>query len=202
MWGMSHPKRRKFDAALLERLLGDFVAELKPMAHDPRLDDLRQVLTLVDGTWLTALPRMARWALWQEDRRDKRGAKAHVQFAVLKGVPVRATITDAHTSEAGVLKAHLGPGRLYVLDRGCAETTSTPSPPRPTSTALRNAYPSPSASAPQIGARFTAWPQSLRNRHGCCAGPGQPETRRPEMPWFPGEAADGQPLPSGRRCIR
>ena len=110
-----------FDAALLERLLGDFVAELKPMAHDPRLDDLRQVLTLVDGTWLTALPRMARWALWQESSRDRRGAKAHVQFEVLKGVPVAATITDAHTCEAGVLKAHLGPGRLYVVDRGYAE---------------------------------------------------------------------------------
>jgi len=110
-----------FDASLLEGLISELVQDLQPLPHDARLDQIGQVLTLVDGTWLTALPRLARWALWQESSRDRRGAKAHVQFEVLKGVPVAATITDAHTSEAGVLKAHLGPGRLYVVDRGYAE---------------------------------------------------------------------------------
>jgi hypothetical protein len=110
-----------FDPALLEGLIGELVAELKPMAHDARLDDVRGLLTLVDGTYLTALPALARWALWQEGKRDKRAAKAHVQFEVLKGVPVAATITNAHASETDVLAARLQAGRLYVLDRGYAE---------------------------------------------------------------------------------
>ena len=110
-----------FDPALVEGLIGELVAELKPVAHDARLDDVRGLLTLVDGTYLTALPSLARWALWQEDKRGKHAAKAHVQFEVLKGVPVAATITHAHASETAVLRAHLQPGRLYVVDRGYAE---------------------------------------------------------------------------------
>ena len=110
-----------FDPALLEGLLGELVADLKPLAHDARLDEVRGLLTLVDGTYLTALPVVARWALWQEGKRGKRAAKAHVQFEVLKGVPVAATITDAHASEIEVLRRRLQAGRLYVLDRGYAE---------------------------------------------------------------------------------
>lgn len=110
-----------FDARLLEGVLGELVAELKPVPHDARFDSVKEVLTLVDGTWLTDLPRVARWALWQEDRRHKRGAKAHVEFEVLRGVPVAATITDAHAAETAVLKERLRPGRLYVVDRGYAE---------------------------------------------------------------------------------
>lgn len=109
-----------FDASLLEGLVGELVRDLAPLPHDARLDQVREILTLADGTWLTALPRLAHWALWQEDRRDKRAAKAHVQFEVLRGVPVRATITDAHASEPAVLKARLEAGRLYVVDRGYA----------------------------------------------------------------------------------
>jgi hypothetical protein len=40
----------------VEGLIGELVAELKPVAHDARLDDVRGLLTLVDGTYLTALP--------------------------------------------------------------------------------------------------------------------------------------------------
>jgi hypothetical protein len=109
-----------FDAALLREIVGELVEELRPLPHDARLDQVKDILTLVDGTWLTDLPRVARWALWQEDRRDKRGAKAHVEFEVLKGVPVAATVTNAHTSEPAVLEASLRPGRLYVVDRGYA----------------------------------------------------------------------------------
>jgi len=110
-----------FDASLLEGLLGDLVQQLRPLPHDVRLDAVSDILTLVDGTWLTDLPRVARWALWQETRRDRRGAKAHVEFEVLRGVPVAATITPAHTAETAVLKARLQAGRLYVIDRGYAE---------------------------------------------------------------------------------
>jgi hypothetical protein len=112
---------RVFDPTLLEGIIRQLVAELKPVTHDRRLDDVRGLLTLVDGTYLTALPALAHWALWQEDKRGKHAAKAHVQFEVLKGVPVAATITHAHASETAVLRANLQPGRLYVMDRGYAE---------------------------------------------------------------------------------
>ena len=110
-----------FDPDLLEGLVGELVADLKPLAHDARLDQVPGLLTLVDGTYLTALPALARWALWQEDKRGKHAAKAHVQFELLRGVPVAAALTDAHASEIDTLRARLQAGRLYVIDRGYAE---------------------------------------------------------------------------------
>jgi hypothetical protein len=107
-----------FDASLLEELLGELVRELKPVPHDARLDQVDKILTLVDGTYLTALPALARWALWEDD--THRAAKAHVQFEVLKGVPVAAAITNGQASETQVLQERLEPGRLYVIDRGYA----------------------------------------------------------------------------------
>jgi len=73
-----------FDAELFADLIGEVAAELQPMPHDVRLEQVRQVLTVVDGTCLTALPKIVRWALWKPDRP---AAKAHVAFEVLKGVP-------------------------------------------------------------------------------------------------------------------
>ena len=91
---------------------------LKPVPHDARLDQVQEIITLVDGTCLTALPRVVRWALYQT---DQRAAKAHVQFEVLKGVPVEADITAANVAEPATLKQQLRPGRCYVIDRGYAE---------------------------------------------------------------------------------
>ena len=110
-----------FDASLLEGILGELVRELKPVPHDARLDQVDKILTLVDGTYLTALPALVHWALWQEEKRGQRAAKAHVQFEVLKGVPVAATITSGQASETQVLRERLEPGRLYVIDRGYAQ---------------------------------------------------------------------------------
>ena len=106
-----------FDADLLKGVVEELAAELRPLPHDPRLDDVQKILTLVDGTVLAALPKMV-WALWQ----DKHNAlKAHVQFELLKGVPVWAPITDANADEREVLAANLQAGRVYVTDRGYAK---------------------------------------------------------------------------------
>jgi hypothetical protein len=104
-----------FDAELLKGLMGELAGQLQPLPHDPRLSDLGAILTLVDGTLLDALPKMA-WALWKDDRH--RALKAHVHYELLKGVPVRATLTPARQHENHVLRAQLEAGRLYVLDRG------------------------------------------------------------------------------------
>ena len=106
-----------FDAELLKELIGELAQELKPLPHDARLDQVSEILTLVDGTCLTDLPKVVHWAMWQSDHR---AAKAHVHFEVLKGVPVAATLTEANRAETDILEAHLEAGRLYVIDRGYA----------------------------------------------------------------------------------
>jgi len=110
--------RQVFDPELLIEIIQDLAAELKPLSHDSRLDDLGAILTAVDGTLIRALPKMT-WALWLDE--THRGVKAHVQFEVLKGVPTSATITDGRGNEKTVLSQTLQPGRLYVMDRGYAK---------------------------------------------------------------------------------
>ena len=107
---------RVFDSGLLKPILGELAGRIGTIPPHASLSDIRGTLTLVDGTMLQALPKMA-WALWKEDHK---ALKAHVQFEVLKGVPVQATITDANANEKDVLAEHLQSGRVYVLDRGYA----------------------------------------------------------------------------------
>lgn len=109
-----------FDSELLVELIGDLSAQLKPISHDARLEDLGAILTLVDGTLLKALPKMT-WALWQDE--EHRGVKAHVQFELLKGVPISAVITEGNGNEKDILSQNLQPGRFYVIDRGYCKFT-------------------------------------------------------------------------------
>lgn len=105
-----------FDAAALRQVVQELAQRAVPLEHGTAAEALRD-LTAVDGTILTALPRMV-WALWQD--RQHRAVKMHLHFEVLKGVPCDATITPAACSEPAHLKAMLEPGRLYVMDRGYA----------------------------------------------------------------------------------
>jgi hypothetical protein len=107
---------RVFDSDLLQEIVEQLAMELKPMAHDPRLDDVGAILTAMDGTLIPALSKMA-WALWKGEHN---AVKAHVQLEILKGVPVRATLTAGNGDERDALAQNLLPGRLYVLDRGYA----------------------------------------------------------------------------------
>jgi DDE family transposase len=108
---------RVFDAELLKGLIGELASRLRPLPHDPRLDDLGAILTLVDGTLLDALPKMA-WALWKDERH--RAVKAHVHYELLSGVPVNGSLTSGQYNEKQELRSSLEAGRLYVLDRGYA----------------------------------------------------------------------------------
>jgi DDE family transposase len=108
---------RVFDSELLKGLIGELAERLQPLPHDPRLEDLGAVLTLVDGTLLSALPKMA-WALWTDEKH--RALKAHIHYELLTGVPVQGTLTNGHYNEKQVLRSSLEAGRLYVLDRGYA----------------------------------------------------------------------------------
>lgn len=108
---------RVFDPELLREIIGELAAQALPQIQGREAEALRG-LTAVDGTLLTALPKMA-WALWVDDQH--RAVKMHLHFDVIKGVPIEATLTAGNASETVQLRATLQADRLYVIDRGYAE---------------------------------------------------------------------------------
>lgn len=103
-----------FDADLLKPIIAELGRELKPLPHDVRLDALPGVLTLVDGSELSALAKLAGALI------DGRDIKLHTHFEPLKGAPVEMNLTGAGDSEVEQLMRSLLPGRVYVKDRGYA----------------------------------------------------------------------------------
>ena len=108
---------RVFDPALLEGVITELAERVAPAAPPPEWAALKD-LVAVDGSLLPALPRMA-WALWLDE--GHRAAKMHLHFEVLRGIPVRVSVTAGNGSEVEQLRRALQPGRLYVIDRGYAD---------------------------------------------------------------------------------
>src|SRR5207302_7728458 len=108
---------RVFDAAALQEVITELAGRV-PAPVLPAEQQALKDLTAVDGSLLPALPRMA-WALWLDD--SHRAAKMHLAFEVLRGIPVRVTVTAGNASEHDQLRALLQASRLYVIDRGYAE---------------------------------------------------------------------------------
>jgi hypothetical protein len=110
-----------FDPELLKGVIGQLAERVPdgPMGKLKR-DDLNEIITLVDGSWLPGIVSML-WANFRHDATQRKAAKAHVQFELAKGVPTVGKITDANTSEFSTLQTMLQSGRLYVLDRGYAK---------------------------------------------------------------------------------
>jgi len=107
-----------FDSRRMLEIIKQLGDQLKPIAHHQKLKDLPGILTAVDGTLLKCLPKIA-WALWIDDKH--KAVKNHLHFEILKGVPVKATITEGNGNEKDVLAETLEAGRIYVLDRGYAK---------------------------------------------------------------------------------
>jgi hypothetical protein len=105
---------RVFDANLLHPIIRELADQLVPIQQGAEAEAL-QTLTAVDGSLLPALPKMA-WALWNYD--DKKAARLHLHFEVLKSVPVAAKMTDGKSCEKKAMHEMLEPGRFYVMDRG------------------------------------------------------------------------------------
>ena len=103
-----------FAAQPLRQIVQELAGQAMPLEHGRAAEALRG-LTAVDGSVLQALPHMA-WALWRDEHHH--AAKLHLQFEVLKGIPVDATLTPAACSEPAQLRVMRQPGRLYVTDRG------------------------------------------------------------------------------------
>jgi hypothetical protein len=108
---------RVFEAAALQDIITELAGRI-PQPVPPAEQQALKDLAAVDGSLLPALPRMA-WALWLDEQH--RAAKMHLTFEVLRGIPVRVTVTEGNSSEYDQLRATLQPGRLYVVDRGYAE---------------------------------------------------------------------------------
>ncbi|MCP4268442.1 MAG: transposase, partial [Candidatus Brocadiaceae bacterium] len=107
-----------FDPERLTPIISELASQVGSLNLDKRLQDLDVTVVAVDGTLLKALPKML-WSLWLD--KDHRAAKIHLEFDVLKGVPLRAQVTDANANERTQLKSSLSSGKLYCLDAGYRE---------------------------------------------------------------------------------
>ena len=119
---------RVFDPALLEQVVAELGAQLTPIARDPRLAEVKHLVTLVDGTLLKALPRITE-AMWLTTRTGTthHAWRLHTHFELDKHVPTRMDLTVGRNSgdsdERDVLERNLLADRCYVLDRGYAKFT-------------------------------------------------------------------------------
>jgi hypothetical protein len=111
---------RVFDPDLLEGIIGELIERLPVIQKNTPFDEIKGILTLVDGTLLPALPRLV-GAMWLNE--EHKAFKLHTQFELLKTVPVRVDLTDGNGNEREVLEATLQAGRVYVMDRGYAKFT-------------------------------------------------------------------------------
>ena len=125
---------RLFDPDQLKPIIAELAAQLVPDAKDPRLGQFKHALTLVDGTVLTALTRLAKAAVGVDARyntvRDGRavyGWRLHTQLDLQSFFPHRIDRTGARnagdTRENNVLRRTLQEGRCYVSDGGYADRT-------------------------------------------------------------------------------
>ena len=111
-----------FDAELLKEIIAELGADLKPLARDARLKDIRSTITLVDGTLIAALPRVME-ASWLKSQTGSGLVKwrLHTHFEVDRHVPTRIDVAPkggGPHDERAVLQRSIEADRLYVLDRG------------------------------------------------------------------------------------
>lgn len=109
---------RVFDADLLRGIIGELIDKLPPVRQNTRFDEIKGIITLVDGTLLPALPKLVA-AMWQHD--SHKAFKLHTHFELLRGVPTRMDLTGGGVSEREVLKESLQADRVYVMDCGYTE---------------------------------------------------------------------------------
>jgi hypothetical protein len=124
---------RVFDLSRLTAIINELAGELVPLSRDPRLSELKRVLTLVDATVLRGICRLAQATALQtryntaKDGTAMHGWRAHTQLDVETFCPHRVERTGARNAgvnrEHNVLRRSLEPGRCYVADGGYADRT-------------------------------------------------------------------------------
>lgn len=116
-----------FEADRLKEIIAELGEQLEPLALDKRLRDIKQTITLVDGSLIAALPKIME-ASWRKAN-DGNGMvkwRLHTHFEILRGVPTRIDVTPnggGQHDERAVLESVIESDRLYVTDRGYAKFT-------------------------------------------------------------------------------
>ena len=114
-----------FDPERLQEIIAELGGQLQPLARDAQLKDIRQTVTLVDATLLTALPRMAEASLLKSQSGSGQVKwRLHTHFEVERYVPARIDVTrdgGGECDERAVLERTIESDRLYVMDRGYAK---------------------------------------------------------------------------------
>jgi len=116
-----------FDAGRLKGIVEELGEPLEPVGQDARLKHVQNTLTLVDGTLLTALPRMAEASLLNQQKGSGLVKwRLHTQFEVERYVPIQMDLTrngGGEADEKAVLERNVESDHCYVMDRGYAKFT-------------------------------------------------------------------------------
>jgi len=117
-----------FDPELLLPIIAELGGELKSVAGDPRLKDVRPLLTVVDSTLVKTLPRLVE-ATWVRSKDDSQRHywRLHTHFSIDRQAPVSMEATTpkggGDADEKAVLRRRLEPDHCYVMDRYYAQFT-------------------------------------------------------------------------------
>lgn len=114
-----------FDPERLEGIVGELLRQV-PTSRSVGRDEIKHVLTAVDGSVVKTLASLAEAAYLRDKNGDSHaGWRFHTHFEIDRGVPVRMEVTAApnggKTDEKQVLRRRLQADRCYVLDRWYAE---------------------------------------------------------------------------------
>lgn len=115
-----------FDSERLKPIIAALGEKLAPIAKDSRLKDIKHTLTLVDGTVISALPRIA-MASFPDSQPGYSGLMnwtLHTHFEVDRHVPTRMDLTPTaggEHDERAVMERAIESDRTYVMDRGYAK---------------------------------------------------------------------------------
>jgi Transposase DDE domain len=116
-----------FDPDRLKEIIAELGRQLQPLGRDPRLHAVPGALTAVDGSLLSALPRLMQ-ASWLKAHTGSGLVKwrLHTHFEVDRYVPTRIDLTPdggGEHDERAVLERTIEADRTYVMDRGYAKFT-------------------------------------------------------------------------------
>lgn len=113
-----------FDPERLRKVIDELGGQLEPLGRDPRLKDIRDPLTLVDGTVLSILPHLTEAALGPSNTNGTVKWRLHTHFEVDRHVPRRMDVTPdggGENDERAVMERAIESDRTYVMDRGYAK---------------------------------------------------------------------------------
>ena len=119
-----------FDPERLREIVQELAALLpsrESQKRDPQLEEVKQIITAVDGTLVKTLARIieAACSTSRSTGHTKAAWRLHTHFEVERALPVRIDVTGGsgrgENDERAVLANHLEPDRCYLLDRGYAK---------------------------------------------------------------------------------